>query len=98
MSGQTIEVINTDAEGRLVLADLLTYVQKTRAACAMIDLATLTGAIMVALGNQYAGLFSNNDGSGGRAYAGRAGDPASGSGACRSARNTTSSWIPRSPT
>src|SRR6185436_2698378 len=62
MSGQTIEVINTDAEGRLVLADLLTYVQKQEQPVAMIALATLTGAIMVALGNQYAGLFSNNDG------------------------------------
>ena len=62
MSGQTIEVINTDAEGRLVLADILTYVQKTDEPVAMIDLATLTGAILVALGNQYAGLFSNNDG------------------------------------
>jgi leucyl aminopeptidase len=61
MSGQTIEVINTDAEGRLVLADILTYVQKTDEPVAMIDLATLTGAILVALGNQYAGLFSNND-------------------------------------
>jgi leucyl aminopeptidase len=61
MSGQTIEVVNTDAEGRLVLADLLTYVQKTDEPIAMIDLATLTGAILVALGNQHAGLFSNND-------------------------------------
>jgi len=62
MSGQTIEVINTDAEGRLVLADLLTYVQKREKPAAIIDLATLTGAILVALGNQYAGLFCNNDG------------------------------------
>ena len=61
MSGQTIEVINTDAEGRLVLADLLTYVQKNEQPAAMIDLATLTGAILVALGNQHAGLFTNND-------------------------------------
>jgi leucyl aminopeptidase len=61
MSGQTIEVINTDAEGRLVLADLLTYVQKNDQPAAMIDLATLTGAILVALGNQHAGLFCNND-------------------------------------
>ena len=61
MSGQTIEVINTDAEGRLVLADLLTYVQKREKPAAIIDLATLTGAILVALGNQYAGLFCNND-------------------------------------
>jgi leucyl aminopeptidase len=62
MSGQTIEVINTDAEGRLVLADLLTYVQRQDQPTAMIDLATLTGAIIVALGTQHAGLFSNNDG------------------------------------
>ena len=61
MSGQTIEVINTDAEGRLVLADLLTYVQKKYNPLQMIDLATLTGAIMIALGTHKAGLFSNND-------------------------------------
>ncbi len=61
MSGQTIEVLNTDAEGRLVLADLLTYVQKSDKPTAMVDLATLTGAILVALGNQHAGLFCNND-------------------------------------
>ena len=61
MSGQTIEVINTDAEGRLVLADLLTYVQRNEQPAAMIDLATLTGAILVALGNLHAGLFTNND-------------------------------------
>ena len=62
MSGQTIEVINTDAEGRLVLADVLTYVQQTYKPQAVIDLATLTGAILVALGKEYAGLFSNHDG------------------------------------
>ena len=62
MSGQTIEVINTDAEGRLVLADVLTWLQRNEKPAAMIDLATLTGAIMVALGNHHAGLFSNNDG------------------------------------
>ncbi|HWT30334.1 MAG TPA: leucyl aminopeptidase [Propylenella sp.] len=61
MSGQTIEVINTDAEGRLVLADLLTYVQRNEKPAAIIDLATLTGAIIVALGQHHAGLFSNND-------------------------------------
>lgn len=61
MSGQTIEVLNTDAEGRLVLADLLSYVQKHFQPTCIIDLATLTGAIVVALGDQYAGLFSNND-------------------------------------
>ena len=61
MSGQTIEVINTDAEGRLVLADALYYTQTRFKPTAMIDLATLTGAIIVALGNQHAGLLSNDD-------------------------------------
>ena len=61
MSGQTIEVINTDAEGRLILADLLHYVNKRFKPKVMIDLATLTGAIIVALGHEYAGLFANDD-------------------------------------
>jgi len=61
MSGQTIEVINTDAEGRLVLADVLHYINQRFKPKFMIDLATLTGAIMVALGQEYAGLFSNDD-------------------------------------
>ncbi|PHZ86102.1 leucyl aminopeptidase [Paremcibacter congregatus] len=61
MSGQTIEVINTDAEGRLVLADALWYTQDRFKPKCMIDLATLTGAMMVALGQEYAGIFSNND-------------------------------------
>jgi leucyl aminopeptidase len=61
MSGQTIEIINTDAEGRLVLADVLWYVAKKFKPKFMIDLATLTGAILVALGTDHAGLFSNND-------------------------------------
>jgi leucyl aminopeptidase len=61
MSGQTIEIINTDAEGRLVLADVLWYIQDKYKPAFMIDLATLTGAIMVALGQEHAGLFSNND-------------------------------------
>ena len=61
MSGQTIEVLNTDAEGRLVLADALWYCQQRFKPKFMIDLATLTGAIMVALGNHHAGLFSNDD-------------------------------------
>jgi leucyl aminopeptidase len=60
MSGQTIEIINTDAEGRLVLADVLWYVAKRFKPKFMVDLATLTGAILVALGNEYAGLFSND--------------------------------------
>jgi leucyl aminopeptidase len=61
MSGQTIEVLNTDAEGRLVLADALWYTQKRFKPKFMVDLATLTGAILVALGKEHAGLFSNND-------------------------------------
>ncbi len=61
MSGQTIEIINTDAEGRLVLADALWYCQKNFKPKFMINLATLTGAVLVALGKNHAGLFSNND-------------------------------------
>ncbi len=61
MSGQTIEVLNTDAEGRLVLADALWYTQSRFKPKAMVDLATLTGAILVALGSKRAGLFSNDD-------------------------------------
>jgi leucyl aminopeptidase len=61
MNGQTIEIINTDAEGRLVLADVLHYVNTRHKPKFMIDLATLTGAIIVALGQEYAGLFSNDD-------------------------------------
>ncbi|MDB3873357.1 leucyl aminopeptidase [Pelagibacteraceae bacterium] len=60
-SGQTIEIFNTDAEGRLVLADILTYTEKRFKPKFMINLATLTGAIVVSLGNEFAGLFSNND-------------------------------------
>jgi leucyl aminopeptidase len=61
MSGQTIEVLNTDAEGRLVLADVLWYAQERFKPKLVIDLATLTGAIMVALGKEYAGMFANDD-------------------------------------
>jgi leucyl aminopeptidase len=61
MSGQTIEVLNTDAEGRLVLADALWYCQDRFKPKFMVDLATLTGAIIIALGSEHAGLFSNND-------------------------------------
>ena len=60
-SGKTIEVLNTDAEGRLVLADALTYTEKKFKPKFIIDLATLTGAIIVCLGSEYAGLFSNDD-------------------------------------
>ncbi len=62
MSGQTVEVINTDAEGRLVLCDALTFVQREYAPTAIIDLATLTGAIIVSLGHEHAGLFATDDG------------------------------------
>ena len=61
LSGQTIEVLNTDAEGRLVLADILWYIKEKFKPKFMIDLATLTGAIIVALGDRYAGLFTNSD-------------------------------------
>ena len=61
MSGKTVEVINTDAEGRLVLADAVHYVQKTFQPSTVIDFATLTGAILISLGHEWAGLFSNND-------------------------------------
>ena len=61
VSGTTIEVINTDAEGRLVLADALWYCQDRFKPQFMIDLATLTGAMIIALGMDYAGVFSNND-------------------------------------
>ena len=61
MSGQTIEVLNTDAEGRLVLADAVWYCQDRFKPKLIVDLATLTGAVMVALGSEHAGLFANND-------------------------------------
>ena len=60
-SGKTIEILNTDAEGRLVLADALTFTERKFKPKFMVDLATLTGAIIVSLGSEYAGLFSNND-------------------------------------
>jgi leucyl aminopeptidase len=62
MSGQTVEVLNTDAEGRLVLCDAITWVQKTYAPDVIVDLATLTGAIILSLGHEYGGLFANDDG------------------------------------
>ena len=61
MSGQTIEVINTDAEGRLVLADAITYVQRNYKPKIIVDLATLTGAILISLGHEFGGLFTNDD-------------------------------------
>jgi leucyl aminopeptidase len=62
MSGQTIEVINTDAEGRLVLCDLMTWTQREAKPRVMIDLATLTGAMVISLGHEMAGMFCNDDG------------------------------------
>ncbi|NML92089.1 leucyl aminopeptidase [Novosphingobium olei] len=61
MSGQTVEVINTDAEGRLVLCDALTWVQKEYSPATIVDLATLTGAMIISLGHEHAGMFSNDD-------------------------------------
>ena len=62
MKGDTVEILNTDAEGRLVLCDAMWYTQERFAPAAMIDLATLTGAIIVGLGHENAGVFSNDDG------------------------------------
>ncbi len=62
MNGQTIEVINTDAEGRLVLCDAMAYAQREFRPQVMVDLATLTGAMVISLGHEYAGVFSNDDG------------------------------------
>jgi len=61
MSGQTVEVINTDAEGRLVLADAITYVQRNYKPSTIVDLATLTGAILISLGHEFGGLFTPED-------------------------------------
>jgi leucyl aminopeptidase len=61
MSGQTVEILNTDAEGRLILCDAITYSRRFKPA-AVVDVATLTGACIVALGNHFSGLMSNNDG------------------------------------
>jgi leucyl aminopeptidase len=61
MKGDTVEVINTDAEGRLVLCDVMWYAQERFEPVAMVDLATLTGAVIIALGHENAGVFSNND-------------------------------------
>src|SRR3546814_5013653 len=61
MSGQTVEVINTDAEGRLVLCDAITWAQREYKPEVIVDLATLTGAMVISLGHEYAGVFSNDD-------------------------------------
>lgn len=62
MSGQTVEVLNTDAEGRLVLCDAISWAQKTYSPKVIVDLATLTGAMVISLGHEYAGIFANDDG------------------------------------
>ncbi|MDZ3831583.1 MAG: leucyl aminopeptidase [Sphingopyxis sp.] len=62
MSGQTVEVLNTDAEGRLVLCDAISWAQKQYAPKVIVDLATLTGAMVISLGHEYAGMFANDDG------------------------------------
>ena len=62
MSGQTVEVLNTDAEGRLVLCDAITWAQKIYEPSVIVDLATLTGAMVISLGHEYAGIFANDDG------------------------------------
>jgi leucyl aminopeptidase len=69
MSGQTIEVINTDAEGRLVLSDAMTWAQRQYRPEVIVDLATLTGAMIISLGHEYAGIFSNDDGLAGQLVA-----------------------------
>jgi leucyl aminopeptidase len=61
MSGQTVEVINTDAEGRLVLCDALTWAQQQFKPAAIVDIATLTGAMIISLGHEHGGIFSNDD-------------------------------------
>jgi leucyl aminopeptidase len=68
MSGQTIEILNTDAEGRLILCDALTYVERFKPA-AVVDIATLTGACIIALGHLHSGLYSNQDGLGNELFA-----------------------------
>ena len=97
MSGQTIEVLNTDAEGRLILCDAITYARRFKPDV-VIDIATLTGACVVALGNHLSGLFSNDDDAGRRARSMQAGAPTIAPGTCRSARNTPSSSRATSPT
>ena len=103
-SGVTIEVNNTDAEGRMVLADCLAHAIDLGAE-RLVDLATLTGAIVVALGHTYAGLFANDDAWAGEVARGRRARPASSSGGCRCTPSTrrrsraataTSSTRPRS--
>ena len=89
-SGQTVEVINTDAEGRLVLADVLWYCQQTFEPRFMVDLATLTGAMVISLGHEYARHVQQRRRSWREAARRRRGERRAGAGACRSATRTTS--------
>ena len=86
MSGQTVEMLNTDAEGRLVLCDAITYSRRFKPA-AVVDVATLTGACIVALGNHFSGLMSNNEALGRKNSTQPVCAPTIAPGACRSARN-----------
>ena len=89
-NGKTVEVNNTDAEGRLILADALVLLRPSSAPSAIVDLATLTGAVLVALGSTYAALISNDDALGRAGRRGRPRRPASWPGGCRSTPSTRS--------
>jgi leucyl aminopeptidase len=95
MSGQTVEVLNTDAEGRLVLCDVLTYVERFEPE-AVIDVATLTGACVIALGHHITGLMSNHNPLAHELMA-RPSRRATAHGVCRWVMSTTSNWIPILP-
>ena len=86
-NGKTVEINNTDAEGRLILADALAYAIE-QGADRVVDIATLTGAVMIALGSTYAAVVSNDDELAERDRGGRRGRPASWSGACPSTPST----------
>ena len=96
--GRTTEIGNTDAEGRLVLADALGYAAARLKPDVLIDIATLTGAMKIALGTETAGYFANDDGLAAAAGDGRRPTPASRSGGCRWSTATPSSWTRRWPT
>ena len=87
MSGKTIEIINTDAEGRLILCDALTYARRYQPAC-VLDIATLTGAIVVALGHTASGVMGTDDRADRGGARAPASAPASGSGRCRCGTST----------
>ena len=96
-NGKTVEVNNTDAEGRLILADALAYAA-SEGAERIVDLATLTGAILVALGSTYAGLFSNDDDLSAAIEQARRAHRRAGRGGCRCTPTTRTSRAARSPT